>query len=64
MTSVEEIADQLVAANEQGFLPGRRAAYEVPTDPVDIRHIPDWPGDGPLAKETYLSIGEQEDEAW
>ena len=64
MMTTQEVADVLVAANEQGFLPGRRAAYDVAADPLDIRHIPDWPGDGPMARETFLSIGEREEEAW
>ena len=61
---MQEIARGLVAANEEGFLPGRAAAHELVTDPVDIFHIPDWPGDGPMGRDRFLALGEDEDLAW
>ena len=61
---VEAIARRLVAANEKGFLPGRAAVHELATDPVDIFHFPEWPGDGPMRRDRFMSIGEDEDRAW
>ena len=61
---VEAIASRLVAANEEGFLSGRVAVHELVTDPVDIFHFPEWPGDGPMPRCRFLSIGEDEDRAW
>ena len=61
---LKDIARRLVAANERGFLPGRAAVHELVTDPVEIFHVPEWPGDGPMGRDRFLAIGEDEDRAW
>ena len=64
IVGIGRIADKLVAENKKGFLPGRRAVYKRLTDPVEVHHLPEWPGDGPMTPAVFLSLGEREDEAW